>query len=281
VGSDWAEAKHAVCLQTAGAAPRECCQLEPTPEAIDTWGTTLRTRVHGQPVAICLALTTGPLVSALRQDDLLGLFPLNPLTLARYRAAFTPRRATDDPTDAALQLARLRTHRDKLPPLNPPSPTLRALAQLGDHRRRVVGDHGRLTNRLTRALKHSFPPGLHWLQEKDTALCCDFLSRWPPLTAVPLARRAPRDPCFRAHHVRDAEGVAQRREAIQSAPPLTTAAGVIAPNTLLGQALVAQRHPDLPFFPARPGAGPVCAPRLLVACGDQRARYASAAEQQK
>jgi hypothetical protein len=37
----------------------------------------------------------------------------------------------------------------------------------------------------------------------------------------------------------------------------------------------------LPFCQALPGAGPVCAPRLLVAFGEQRARSASAAERQK
>ncbi len=138
VGIDWADAKHDVCLQAAGTAKRECFQLEHTPEAIETWVSTLRSRFRGQPVAVCLELTKGPLVSALRKDDFLVLFPINPLTLARYREAFTPSQAKDDPTDAALQLELLLTHRDKLPPLQPQSPTMRTLAQLVEHRRRVV-----------------------------------------------------------------------------------------------------------------------------------------------
>jgi Transposase len=121
-GLDWAEAQHDGCLQPAGSATRACFQLEPTPEAIDAWVTTLRTRCNGHPVAIGLARTKGPLVSALRQYDFLVLFPINPLTLARYRAAFTPSRATDDPTDAALPLAVLLTQRDTLPPLQPQRP---------------------------------------------------------------------------------------------------------------------------------------------------------------
>src|SRR5919198_2908204 len=124
VGIDWADTKHDVCLQTAGSAKRECFQLEHAPEVIDAWVTTLRTRFNGQPVAICLELTQGPLVSALRKYDFLVLFPLNPLTLARYREAFTPSRAQDDPTAAALQLALLLTHRDKLQPLPPHSPAM-------------------------------------------------------------------------------------------------------------------------------------------------------------
>src|SRR5262245_13975340 len=126
VGLDWADAKHDGCLQPAGSAKRECFQLEHTPEAIDAWATMLRTRCNGQPVAVCLELTKGPLVSALRKYDFLVLFPINPLTLARYREAFTPSRAKDDPTDAELQLELLLTHRDKLQPLQPQSPTMRA-----------------------------------------------------------------------------------------------------------------------------------------------------------
>ena len=292
VGIDWADVTHDGCLQTAGSAKRECLQLEPPPEAIDAWGTTLRTRVHGPPVAICLALTQGPLVSALRQDDLLVLCPSQPLTLARSRAAFTPSRATDAPPDAALPLARRLTPRDTLQPRQPQRPPRRALAQLVDHRRRVVGDKVRLTNRLTRALKHSCPHVLHWLQEQDTALFGDFLRRGPPLKAVQLARRATLATFFRAHHVRYADGIAQRLQAITSATPRTTDDGVIAPPVRLVQALGAQlrgtlqalaafdtaiaprapRPPECPLFQALQGAGPGCAPRLLVAFGDQRDR---------
>jgi transposase len=301
VGIDWADAKHDVCLQTAGSAKRECFQLKHTPEAIDAWVTALRTRFNGQPVAICLELTKGPIVSALRKYDFLVLFPINPLTLARYREAFTPSRAKDDPTDAALQLELLLTHRDKLQPLNPQSPTMRTLEQLVEHRRRVVGDKVRITNRLTSTLKNYFPHVLQWFQEKDTAIFCDFLSRWPTLKTVQLARRSTLEAFFRAHHVRYADVITQRIQAIQSATPLTTDEGVIAPNALLVQALVAQlrvtlqaitdfdtaitqcaqRHPDFPLFQALPGAGPVFAPRLLVAFGEQRERYASAADLQK
>jgi transposase len=101
--------------------------------------------------------------------------------------------------------------------------------------------------------------------------------------------------------VRSADVVAQRLHAIKAAIPLTTDEGVIAPHTLLVQALVhqlrvtleaiatfdkaiaqrAQSHPDFPLFQALPGAGPVFASRLLVAFGEQRERYASAAALQK
>src|SRR6266436_4107292 len=218
-----------------------------------------------------------------------------------YREAFTPSRAKDDPTDAALQLELLLTHRDKLHPLTPQSATMRALTQLVEHRRRIVGDKVRMTNRLTSTLKNYFPHVLQWFQDKDTPIFCDFLSRWPTLKAVQLARRSTLESFFRDHHVRSPEVIARRIQAIRAALPLTTDDGVIAPHVLLVQALVAQlrvtlqaitdfdtaiaqraqSHPDFPLFQALPGAGPVFASRLLVAFGEPRERYASAAELQQ
>ena len=301
VGLDWADTKHDVCVQAAGTERREFGILEHSPEAIDRWVQTLRTRFNGQRVAVCLELNKGPIVSALRNYDFLVLFPVNPLTLAKYREAFTPSRAKDDPTDAELQVDLLLKHRDKLTPLTPQSPTMRALAQLVESRRRLVGDKVRLTNRLTSALKNYFPHVLQWFEEKDTPLFCDFLSRWPTLKAVQLARRSTLEAFFRAHHVRSADLIAKRLQAIKSATALTTDDGLITPNALLVQALVAQLrvtlrviadfdkaiaqyaqdHPDFPLFDALPGAGAVFAPRLLVAFGEPRERYASAEELQK
>jgi transposase len=301
VGLDWADAKHDICLQAAGTERREFLVLEHRPEAIDAWVQTLRTRFNGQPVAVCLELNKGPIVSALRAYDFLVLFPVNPFTVAKYREAFTPSHAKDDPTDAELQVELLLKHRDKLTPLSPQGPTMRALAQLVEHRRRLVGDKVRLTNRLTSALKNYFPHVLQWFQEKDTGIFCDFLSHWPTLKAAQLARRTTLERFFRAHHVRSADVITTRIEAIKSAVALTTDEGVITPNTLLVQALVAQLrvtlqaiadfdkaiaqraqdHPDFPLFDALPGAGAVFAPRLLVAFGEQRERYTSAEELQK
>src|SRR5215510_12272078 len=240
VGIDWADANHDICLQATGAAKRECFQLEHTPEAIDAWVTTLRKRFHGQPVAICLELNKGPLVFALRKYDFLVLFPINPLTLARYREAFTPSRAKDDPSDAELQLELLLTHRDKLQPLSPQSPAMRALEQLVAHRRRVVGDKVRITHRLTSTLKNYFPQVLPWFQDKDTHIFCDFLSRWPTLKAAQLARRSTLETFFHDHHVRVGDGLTKRVHAMKTATPLTTDEGVITPNALLVQALVSQ-----------------------------------------
>jgi len=122
------------------------------------------------------------------------------------------------------------------------------------------------------------------------------VGRLPTLKAVQLARRTTLEHFCRAHHVRSADVITTRLEAIKNARALTTDDGIITPNALLVQALVAQlrvtlqaiavfaiaiaqrahAHSDFPFFDTLPGAGAVVAPRLLVAFGAQRDRYASA-----
>jgi hypothetical protein len=82
MGLDGPEAQHEACLQAAGTEQREVLRLEQSPAERNAWGQTLRTRVNGHPVAVCLALTKGPIVAALRTPDFRGLLPVNPLTVA-------------------------------------------------------------------------------------------------------------------------------------------------------------------------------------------------------
>ena len=158
-----------------------------------------------------------------------------------------------------------------------------------------------MTNRLTSTLKHYFPQVLQWFPNKETKLFCDFLSQWPTLKAVQLARRRTLERFFYQHSFRGEQRLHERLDAIKSAVSLTTDEGVIIPHVLMVQSLItqlrailealesvdqaiaerAQRHPDFALFEALPGAGTVLAPRLLVAFGEQRERYNSARELQE
>jgi len=103
IGLDWADAKHDFCLQASGSERREFGCIAHQVECIDEWAKSLRERFGG-PIAIALELAKGPIVYALQKYEFLVLFPINPLTLAKYREAFKPSRAKDDPTDAELAL---------------------------------------------------------------------------------------------------------------------------------------------------------------------------------
>ena len=300
VGIDWADRKHDFCLQARDAPKREFGIIEHSPQAIDHWAHSLHHRFGG-PIAICLELAKGPLVSALQRYDFIELFPVHPTTLATYRQAFVPSRAKDDPSDAEMALDILLRHPEKLHPIQLQSVDMRTLSTLVEARRSLTADIVRLTNRLTSTLKQYYPQILDWFEDRNTLLFCDFLSRWPTLTHVKRARRATLESFFHEHNVRRAYLVEKRIEGVRSARALTDDEAVIRPAQLLVQALVAQlrallesiaqfdaeidavakRLPDYELFAALPGAGPIQAPRLLVAFGEDRNRYASAAEVQQ
>jgi hypothetical protein len=237
VGIDWADRKHAICLQVAGADQRECSILPHRPERIAQWAQALRQRFEGRPVAVCLELNKGPLVCALQPYDFLGLFPGNPTTLAKYREAFCLSHAKDDPPDAELALERLMTPRDTLTALPPQSAARRAWQRLVEQRRALVAAKVRLTNRLTDALQQYVPQILAWFKDQDTVVFCDFLTRWPTLKHAQRARKARLRACFQEHNGRYPHVIEERLQAILQATPRTADTGVIAPHRLLGEVL--------------------------------------------
>jgi hypothetical protein len=170
-----------------------------------------------------LELSKGPIVYALQKYDFIVLFPVNPSTLAKYRQAFKPSRAKDDPTDAEYALELLLHHRDVLKPLQPQSAQMRTLLYLVEQRRRIVGDKTRFTNRLRNALKQYYPQALDWFGDSDTYVFCDFITRWPTLFQVKRARRASLEAFFSEHNVRFPKLIEERINSIKNAEPLTNA----------------------------------------------------------
>src|SRR5947209_11256863 len=101
VGIDWADTKHDICVQATGAPRREPSCIAHRVAAIDEWANALHRRFGG-PIAVALELARGPIVAALQKYHFLVLFPINPATLAKYREAFQPSGAKNDPGDAEL-----------------------------------------------------------------------------------------------------------------------------------------------------------------------------------
>jgi transposase len=300
VGIDWADRKHDICLKAAGSDEHEHSVVAHRPEAIEQWATGLRERFAGQPIAVCLEIARGPLVYALQRYEFLVLFPVNPSTLASYRSTFCVSGAKDDPTDAELALELLLRHPEKLCVLRPQSAAMRKLEKLVEQRRTLVDEVRRVTNRMSAALKDYFPQVLEWFKDKDTLVFCDFVSRWPTLKQAQRARKARLCAFFHEHNVRYKHIVEQRVQSIMAASPLTADASVIDPNSLLVISLaqqlrvllqsverfdaeiaaVAPSLADYELFAGLPGAGPVFAPRLLAAFGEQRECFESANQMQ-
>jgi len=300
VGIDWADAKHDICVQAAGSEDRAFDRIMHKPERIEAWAQAMYQRFGG-PIAVVLELTKGPIVTALEKYDFLVIFPIDPKRLAKYRQAFTPSGAKDDPTDAEFALDYLVRHPEKLTALTPQSVPMRKLMYLVQARDRLKGDRSRWVNRLVQALKQYYPQVLDWFSQRNTVVFCDFLNQWPTLKQAKRARKSKLETFFKAHSVRFARVIEERIEAIKAATPLTHDEAIITVHRLQVATLVAQlkltiqalkefdqeiaatveQLPDYALlFSPLPGAGAVLAPRLLAAFGEDRARYPSAEEVQ-
>ena len=300
VGIDWATTKHDVCIHVPGKRTRQFEIIPHQVEDIDLWVRSLK-RQHGSPIAVAIELSKGPIVSILDKYDFIVLFPINPLTLAKYRTAFKPSRAKDDPTDAELAVDLLLRHPDQFAPLQPQSTEMRMLTTLVEQRRQLVAERVRITNRLRTALHQYYYQALEWFDHIDTRLFCSFIERWPTLIQAKRARTNTLLQFFHDNHVYRHSVVERRVKLIRDSTPMTEDEAVVIPNRmhaiiLVGQLRaildaidtydkqideVATKHPDYALFRALPGAGPSLAPRLLVAFGEQRDRFKSAADLQK
>jgi len=143
VGLDWSDQKHDVCLVDSSTGEPELSVIKHQPESLNEWALSLRTRLRGGRIAVCLEQSRGPVIYALMKYDFITLYPINPTTLAKYREAFSPSRHKDDVTDAAYLAELLAHHRDHLRAWQPDDEPTRTLRYLVEHRRRLVDDRTR------------------------------------------------------------------------------------------------------------------------------------------
>ena len=301
IGLDWAAEKHDICLWDAATGKSRHQVIKHTPEALAEWLAELQACYPGRRLALCLEQSRGALMYALMGHAFLDLYPINPVTLAKYREAFAPSRAKDDPGDARLLAEILRLHRDKLAVWKPDDEQTRTLAFLNEERRKAVNLRVKLGLRLQAALKLYFPQALQWAGTDPSApMACDWLLKWPTLDALRRARPQTVRAFFYAHNCRSASHIESVLAALPAAKPLTTDAAVLAVQPLTVQMLAKQirllhgsiaeyerqiavlfrPHPDAFLFESLPGAGEVIAPRLLTAFGTDRSRHPTAQDMQ-
>ena len=300
VGIDWADQKHAWCLQAADTTHRENGEVEHTPEAIEAWVGQLCRRFANRPIAVAVEQVKGALVFMLSKYGFLHLFPVPPTMSAKMREALYPSGSKDDPRDADLLLELLLQHRDKLRRLSPDSEATRRVQNLVDERRNLVDEKTAQINRLTHQLKIYFPQMLEWFEQLDTELVCVLLERWPTLEELQKVPPQRLRTFFHKQRCRYPELIERRLVGIRQAIPAIRDRAVIeAKSTVVKvsaqviRSLVrgitdldrkieeaAAAHPDFFIFESLPGAGAVLAPRLLAAFGSRRERYTSAEEVQ-
>lgn len=302
IGLDWGDKQHALAIQDCSSGKTESSTLAHSAETVHAWLKELEQRFESRPVAVALETSKGPLIHMFLEVPWLSVFPIHPATSARVRRAFSPSGAKDDIPDAHVLLELLIHHRAKLRPLLSEDAPTRRLAGLCELRRGSVNQRTYLTNQLGSTLKDYFPQLLELVGENlYSPMCLEFLKRWPDLISLKACRESTIKSFYHKHNVRSSEAVEQRLKVIRQAKALTTNHAIILVGTRRVARLIRlvaeiqkhiaadeklireafKEHPDAELFRDLPGAGPVLAPRLLVAFGSDRSRYENAAQLQR
>lgn len=273
--------------------------IKNTPEFLECWLNELHSEVGGN-IAVAVELTRGPIVYLLQKYPFITVFPIHALSLARYRQAFAPSGAKDDPTDAEIALDLMLKYPSKVKPLKPNSKEVRVLSHLVEQRRLLVEDKRRFVNRLINALKQYYSQPLEWFSHRDSDLFCDFLLRWPSLQELKRSRENTIREFFKSRGGNAVSLTEKRLEAIAAAVPLTHDEAVIQAHKRFVQSVIKQlkvtidnirtydseirtlfeQMPDAAIFSSLPGTGPCLAFRLLAAIGDDRERFSTAQQLQ-
>jgi transposase len=297
IGLDKSDKKINVTLQQCAQSKIERGIIKGGAEALHAWVATLCARFPGQRVAICLEQPAAGLIHALMGYDFIVLFPINPMTLARYREAFTPSRAKDDPTDADFLCELVSLHREQLQPWQPDDVCTRKLRHLTQARRSSVNMRTRLSNQLKALLKTYFPQALELCGEDlTTPMACALLQKWPSLQQLKKARPETIRRFYYAQNARRGDVIEKRLALIGKAVALTNDPALIESSIITLQALTLglraahtaisrydreiartfSQHPDASLFAALPGSGTAYSARLLAAFGSRRELFPSA-----
>jgi len=297
IGLDWADQKHDLWLRPHEGKP-EHHVIEQTPEAIHEWVAQLRQRFPVGKILLSVETSRGAIIYALMAYDFIVIYPINPKALCSFREAFKVSGAKDDRTDAQLQEEMVRNHRDRLRPLQPQDENTRTLLGLTEKRRQLVDQRTAVVNQCQAQLKCYYPLASQILKDLTQTLAADFLLQWSDLAALKKAGAAKMRAFFYARNCRSEDRMKEREALLEKARALTEDPAIITPASLMVRALadliknlnasirkmdqaiqkLMDQHPDAPLFGSFPAAGPVLAPRLLVAFGTDRERFSSAVE---
>ena len=204
-----------------------------SPEALHAWLAQLRLDHPQERVAICLEQPAANLIVFLETYSWISLYPINPISLQKFREAFVTSRAKDDGKDAEYLAQLLLSHHDKLKAWQPDDSQTRQLQQLVSHRRAVVDERTGLTNRLKALLKQYFPQALDLCGEDLwRPLATAFLLKWPTLQSLKKTRKESLKQFYYFQGSRSQKLIEQRLERIDKAVPLSEEIALLQSYTL-------------------------------------------------
>lgn len=299
IGIDWSAKKHDVCIcnhegevitsLTIAHTLAEFQRLDQQRQGLDV-----------APEACCVGIETAHnLLVDFLCDQGYAVYIIPPHATPGYREIERHSRARTDQSDAAL-LARVvrldRAHLRRREADGVLIQSLRYQVRLSEQLRRSIQ---RLQNQLWAALMRAYPHALAMYGTPSSEIACRFLMAFP----TPQAAQALSWDDFAAFHREQHYNRLQQTMAryaklhrVQLQVPEALAEALSPTIRLLANHLLVQirlrrratreladslaQHPDAAIFTSVPGVGPLLGAGLLVKFGEDRRRYASAAEVQ-
>ena len=246
-------------------------------------------------VKIGIETERGPWVAALVAAGY-EVFPVNPMSVARYRERHSTSGAKSDAADAHLLAEMVRLDRAHHRPVAGDSPQAEAIKLAARAHQSLIWDRSRHVLRLRAALREFFPAALQVFADLDAPDALELLGRAPdPDRAAALSRAKIAAALGRANR-RGVQDKARQIQGILRAPQLrqppavqdayaTIVSGQIRLITALnaqiaelGEVVAAHfgRHRDADIYASQPGLGVILSARVLAEFGDDPHRFADA-----
>ena len=287
IGLDWADRTHVCCLYRPDGTRQEAVKVAATPEAFGAWLEQVEQDHPQGEIVVAVERPDGAVVEMMRARVRWVVVAVNPVVLHRFRQAFAPSGAKDDPGDAALLGEIVLTHAEKFTALPEQDERLRQLAALVRQRRHWIDTRTGQVEQVIAVLKHYYPHALELAGETVfSPMGLEFLQRWPDLVAAQKADWSTLEKFYRHHHSGREEVLARRRALWQHARSVSADHSYVGPSRLHMLAMVRQLEalnasiaqfdvaiaalyaaaPGREVIDSLPGVGEALAPRLWVAC---------------
>jgi transposase len=296
-GIDWAEAHHDVAIVDADGTRVAKLRIETGVNGFAALMALLaeHAEIPGE-VPVAIETDKGLLVAALRVAGF-AVYAINPRAVARYRERYAQAGGKSDPGDAAVLADILRTDRHLHRQLPETSELGAAVKVLARQHQEAIWVRQATVNRLRSLLVEFYPNALTAFPNLTHKAALEIIGAAPTPAAgakltqrrvVTLLRRSGRG---------DRPGLAERIVADLHAPALrqperveiahgaavvalvAVIAAMQAGITELENAMTSEfdQHADAAILSPAPGLGPVLAARVLGEVGDDRTRFAAAA----
>jgi len=291
IGIDWADQKHDYCLCPYSGSPSEATSrrefgvVASSPAKLHAWIARLRERFPVGIIEVCVELTRGQLINALKEYEFIRIFPLNPISSSRFRECLYPSATKDDVKDAGLLLSILQKHRDHLRELSIESANCRLLDGLVQARRTSVDQQTVLVQKLTSNLKEYYPQALGMIGDLSERMSRRFLKKWPSWEELKSVRAQTLRKFYYANQSRSEKCIQERLDLQRASRALcadttTLELGRMQTLSLIEQletidkiireydkriGVAYQQHERFVIIDSLPGAGKVMGPRLICA----------------